>query len=254
MKRERNVYYYNSNQVGSTTALTKSDGKVVEHIAYDPYGKPTFFNASGSVIIESTVDNMILFTGREYEVESEIYYFRARNEHPVMGRFLQKDPLMYIDGFNDLSYAHNNPVNWVDLIGTESDPIGDYNKFMRQQQANKNYPHSKNLSKPSSTPKFGDLGIYNQPSHNSPTTNYPKDFGKFTHNAGNRGAKALGKNMVKKAGAGLAMRAPIAGAAAASDTVLPIGDIIGGAFLIGGIGYDLYQAYKEFYKPDCEND
>ena len=64
----------------------------------------------------------------------------------------------------------------------------------------------------------------------------------------------IGKNILKKVGTGLAMRAPIAGASALADSpFLPVGDIVGGVFLLGGIGMDIYNGYKEYKENDCEN-
>lgn len=117
MKRGNNIYYYHTNQLGSTMTLTDKDGNIAERIAYDAYGKPTFFNATGSEIAESAVGNNILFTGREYDTETKTYYFRARTQHPQIGRFIQKDPLMYIDGLNDRIYVSNNPINSIDPYG-----------------------------------------------------------------------------------------------------------------------------------------
>lgn len=117
MKRGNNTYYYHANQLGSTMTLSDKDGKVAEHIAYDAYGKPIFFNASGSEIDESAVGNQILFTGREFDSEANTYYFRARTQHPISGRFMQKEPLMYIDSYNDYNYVCNRVLTYKDVDG-----------------------------------------------------------------------------------------------------------------------------------------
>lgn len=117
MKRGNEVYFYHVNQLGSTMALTDKNGKIVERVGYDPYGAPTFFNASSSEITASAVENNILFTGREYDPETGTYYFRARSQYPQMGRFMQKDPILYIDGFNDYGYVINGPVKLIDPLG-----------------------------------------------------------------------------------------------------------------------------------------
>ena len=112
-----NVNYFHVNQLGSPMTLTDKDGKITERIAYDAYGTPTFFNASGSKIAESVVGNQILFTGREYDAETNAYYFRARTYQTQIGRFFQKDPLMYIDGLNDYSYVSNSTTYKCDPWG-----------------------------------------------------------------------------------------------------------------------------------------
>ena len=112
-----NIYYYHSNHIGSVVALSDSNGTIIEQVTYDAYGEPHFFDANGNSITQSLIGNVILFTGREYENESMTYYFRARTMHPRVGRFMQKDPLTYVNGMNDFSYALNFPVILTDPSG-----------------------------------------------------------------------------------------------------------------------------------------
>lgn len=111
------VYYFHTNHLGSTMALSDADGAIVERVDYDAYGQPTFFDADGNIIAQPSIDNTILFTGREYDAESGTYYYRARSMQPNVGRFMQKDPLMYIGGLNDISYVNNLPVVFNDPSG-----------------------------------------------------------------------------------------------------------------------------------------
>lgn len=117
MKRENDAYYFHSNQLGTTIALTSSNGEIIERVSYDSYGHPMFTDADGNVMNISIVGNTILFTGREYDYESNSYYYRARSMHPSLGRFMQKDPLMYVNGFNDFRYTYNNPITLTDPSG-----------------------------------------------------------------------------------------------------------------------------------------
>lgn len=117
MVRGEKVYYYHANHLGSTLALTDSEGKVIERVAYDVYGTPTFTDGTGAALEASSVGNNILFTGREFDAVLGIYYFRARSMHPYMGRFMQHDPLIYVDGMNDIAYVVNNSTNFVDPSG-----------------------------------------------------------------------------------------------------------------------------------------
>lgn len=120
MKRGSSVYYYHTNHLGSTMALSDAAGAIVEQVDYDAYGQPTFFDADGKVMAQSSIGNTILFTGREYDSESGTYYYRARSMHPSLGGFMQKDPLMYVDGMNDYSYVSNIPITYRDKYGTSS--------------------------------------------------------------------------------------------------------------------------------------
>lgn len=119
MKRGNNTYYYHANHLGSVMALTDSEGHIAERIEYDAFGTPSFFDASGNALSASAINNYILFTGREWDAESHTYYFRARTQHPALGRFMQKDPLGYVDGMNDYAYVNNSSYNSIDRYGLQ---------------------------------------------------------------------------------------------------------------------------------------
>lgn len=117
MTKGSDIYYYHTNHLGSTMTLSDTNGNIVERVEYEPYGQPSFFDISGNALVQSTIGNNILFTGREYDTESGSYYYRARTMHPTFGRFMQHDPLMYINGLNDYEYAHNNSILYADPSG-----------------------------------------------------------------------------------------------------------------------------------------
>ncbi len=131
MNRDEETYYYHTNHLGSTMALTDSKGTLVERVDYDVYGKPSFMDAKGKPLDNSAISNIILFTGREYDNELGVYYFRARSMHPLVGRFMQHDPLLYMDGMNDLEYVNNMPSLFIDSFGLVSGigGGGDYSKY-----------------------------------------------------------------------------------------------------------------------------
>jgi RHS repeat-associated protein len=110
-------YYYHTDANGSVTAITDANGQLVERVTYDIYGMPTFWDAAGNKISKSSIGNNILFHGREYDTELNLYYFRARYYDPIMGRFLQTDPTGYLDSMNLYQGFNMNPVNFMDPFG-----------------------------------------------------------------------------------------------------------------------------------------
>jgi RHS repeat-associated protein len=70
---------------------------------------------------ESIVGNTSLMHGRTYEPEVGLYYFRNRYYHPQLGRFLQQDPNGYEDSLNMYQAFNQNPVNFTDPMGLDTD-------------------------------------------------------------------------------------------------------------------------------------
>jgi RHS repeat-associated protein len=76
----------------------------------DPWGNP--------ILRKST--SGYAFTGREWDPETNLYYYRARYYDPKIGRFLSEDPEGFIDGPNMYTYVLNNPARYVDPWGLAS--------------------------------------------------------------------------------------------------------------------------------------
>ena len=129
LNRQHNTFgeiFYHKNTLGSVIALSDENGDVIERYEYDTYGKPIIYNADFDTLTASTVDNILMFTGRRWDAESSIYYYRYRYMHPELGRFLGRDPLGYVDGMNMVQYVGGNVVNWVD-------PYGEFINFVLER-------------------------------------------------------------------------------------------------------------------------
>ena len=110
-------YYYGFDMLGSVVCLTDADGEVAESVQYDVYGEPSFKGSDGNPIGSSLVLNHFLHAGRYYDEETGLYWNRFRTYDPYTGRFLQRDPLGYVDGENLFEYAASCPT-------METDPEG----------------------------------------------------------------------------------------------------------------------------------
>ena len=104
------TYFYHQDGLGSVTDLTDSAGATAKSYSYDAYGN--IVDQTG------TLDQPYTYTGREFDAESGLYYYRERFYDPQTAIFLQKDPLgVQTVGPNLYGYVLNNPVNLTDPFG-----------------------------------------------------------------------------------------------------------------------------------------
>jgi RHS repeat-associated protein len=93
---------------------------MVERVAYDPYGQPTFYDgswANPSATSAAAVANDVLFTGHRLDTESGLYYTLHRYYHPTLGRWLQRDPEGYVDGMSLYEYCASGVTCFTDPSG-----------------------------------------------------------------------------------------------------------------------------------------
>jgi RHS repeat-associated protein len=101
------TFYFVQDHLGSTRALTDASGNVVEQNDYDSFGGGT-----------GSARTRYGYTGREWDAESGLYYYRARWYDPQMGRFISEDPIGFGGGdVNLYAYVGNNPLRYNDPLG-----------------------------------------------------------------------------------------------------------------------------------------
>ena len=108
-------FYYHADDLGSIIDITDENGAVVRAYVYDSYG--TIISEAG------TLESPFTYTGREFDVESGLYYYRARYYDPRNGRFITEDPIGHNGGPNHYIYAIDNPIRFVDPSGLSGKDI-----------------------------------------------------------------------------------------------------------------------------------
>lgn len=112
-------YFYHTDILGSVHALSNSKGKIAEKYQYEAFGKPAVYDENNTLMAQSKINNTYLFTGRQWDNETQLYYYRARYYSAELGRFLQNDPIGYWDDINFYRYCGNDGVNCWDLLGLQ---------------------------------------------------------------------------------------------------------------------------------------
>ncbi|MEW6619830.1 MAG: RHS repeat-associated core domain-containing protein [bacterium] len=86
MTRDGESYYYHADSLGSIVHLTNPDGESIASYSYDAFG--ALRDKIGDI------PNPYLFTSREFDTESGLYFYRARYMDADVGRFITKDPIL----------------------------------------------------------------------------------------------------------------------------------------------------------------
>lgn len=92
--------------LGSVVRTTNSAGAVTGSRRYDSFGN---FEVGATI--------GYAFTGREWDTEADLAYYRARYYDPKVGRFLSEDSIGFESGVNFYTYVNNNPATLIDPSG-----------------------------------------------------------------------------------------------------------------------------------------
>ncbi|KYF62435.1 hypothetical protein BE15_18595 [Sorangium cellulosum] len=127
--REPPTLYYHPDHLGSTSFASNNEQTLTQRDEYFPSGE-LWIDASDS---RYELRRAYVFTGKELDQATGLYYFGARYYDPRMSVWLSPDPILdeYMQGgpgggvFNPgnlglYSYTLNNPVNLVDPDGRQA--------------------------------------------------------------------------------------------------------------------------------------
>lgn len=101
--------YYGTVHLGSSVLMTDATGATVWTGAVTPF--------ADSETTEGLSEH-VMFTGKELDTDTGLYYYNARWYDPQLGRFITEDPIR--DGVNWFVYVNNNPLNYIDPTGLET--------------------------------------------------------------------------------------------------------------------------------------
>jgi RHS repeat-associated protein len=110
--------WYLTDHLGTVRDIVDDTGAHVNTITYDSFG-----NIVGQT--NAAAGDRFTYTGREYDAELDLYYYRARYYDPQLGRFVSQDPLSFAAGDANLyRYVGNSPTIYTDPSGLMPGPNG----------------------------------------------------------------------------------------------------------------------------------
>lgn len=109
--------YHEAGGLGTITSLSNSSAALANAYTYDSFGNPPASTG--------TVTNPFRFTGREYDQETGLYFYRARYYDARIGRFISQDSLQFWAGNNFYRYVRNSPGMYIDPSGHAIVPDAD---------------------------------------------------------------------------------------------------------------------------------
>jgi len=111
------VWFYHCDQLGTPQEMSNQTGAIVWKAQYKAWGECKVEQAKSDFFENSEIiSNNIRFQGQYFDGETGLHYNRYRYYSPYVGRFISKDPIGLLGGFNVYAYAPN-PVDWVDPLG-----------------------------------------------------------------------------------------------------------------------------------------
>jgi RHS repeat-associated protein len=107
------VSYFIADHLGSIVRTTDASSAPTLTREYDPWGNP----------LQGSTTSGYAFTGREWDSEAGVYYYRARYYDPRLARFASVDPIGFAGGNNSYAYVLNHPSGHTDSSGLQVDAV-----------------------------------------------------------------------------------------------------------------------------------
>ena len=117
---ENKTYFYHTDANKNVTELTDSEGTVVAHYEYSPFGMVTKLSGDYVAI------NPFRFSSEYYDSETGLVYYNYRYYDPQLGRWLSRDPIEEEGGYNLFAILENEVINYYDQNGLSG--IGEWLK------------------------------------------------------------------------------------------------------------------------------
>jgi RHS repeat-associated protein len=95
-------------------------GLTSSRIAHWQFGRKTGTAEIGPFVQLELINKPFQYTGREFDQETGLRFYRLRYFDPGVGRFISEDPIGFDGGVNFYRYVQNNVTDLIDPFGLSS--------------------------------------------------------------------------------------------------------------------------------------
>jgi len=108
------LFFVHADHIDRPVRMTDGAQAVVWDAVFRPFGAVQSITGSAT--------NNLRFPGQYFLIESGLHYNWHRHYDPTIGRYLQADPLEFVNGPSLFAYALSSPLNFSDPTGLQSFP------------------------------------------------------------------------------------------------------------------------------------
>jgi len=130
------AYYALADANKNITEYFDTNGNVVAHYEYSPFGKIT--KKSGTM----QDDFDYRFSSEVFDTETGLVYYNYRYYSPELGRWLSRDPIGERGGWSLYLFVFNDSINLFDLLGREPKPSAPKNPAPKKNWGQVDYSYS----------------------------------------------------------------------------------------------------------------
>ncbi len=145
--RSGQLHQVRGDHLGRPSLVTNEAAQVVWKAYNYAYGR--------AVIVDQIGGLNLGFPGQYHDAETGLWYNGYRDYDPVIGRYLQSDPVGLSGGINTYVYAGNNPISMIDPLGLTQCDIDA--AFEVAKELNPDLKFGRGDPKPD-MPRAGDMG------------------------------------------------------------------------------------------------
>jgi RHS repeat-associated protein len=116
------LLFVHDDHIGTPALMSDGVGSVVWELEARPFGDGTSVTGSAELNLR--------FPGQRHDIETGLNHNHHRDYHPLLGRYIQPDPLGVLGGDSQhYSYARNNPLVATDPLGLQAKVKRDKRKM-----------------------------------------------------------------------------------------------------------------------------